>query len=345
MDAKELIKAKHDYDAAQRDLNAHRYAASAAFRNAHPDDLGFHFDPTSMDMSHEEVGRHLSLLEDKVLIMERFLTGAVLTREEFAALGVDQEEYAALKQEYYPVRQPIPDGLIVMTFDDSTLDHFTRAAPVLEAYGARGVFFTCEAEVGLDGGTGFSDKSRYMTWKQIAELDRRGHEIGNHSLRHSFGFLALGEDEKRTEVTQLEARCGIYGIRRPEVFAYPGGTCDRVSMDLLSQMGYAWARGDFYDSGRIGQSYYDPLTDSPLAIPGFNGAPMFDEKQLARAVSLASGGRVVVLAYHGVDNADFGRLSLSEQLDCIYDNGGRCVTFRDLSEYIDPYKAYRYWQL
>lgn len=345
MTALELFKAKRDYEARLRSMSAHRYAADISFRSAYPEDLGFRFDPTTMDLPHEEVGRRLRFLEDKILLVEKYLAREELSSDELSALCSEPEALEQLRREYFPIRKEIPLGLVIMTFDDSTVDHCTKAAPILEKFGAHGVFFTCEAEVGMDGGTGFSDKSRYMTWEQIVELSRCGHEIANHSLHHRFDFLQLSEDEKRAEVKGLEQRCSDAGISASGVFGYPGGACDPESMALLHSLGYRWARGDLVCSSRIGQNCYDPLADNPMAVPGFNGAPMFEEQQLERVVKQASGGRVAVLSYHGVDNGDFGKLGLEDQLRYIYSMGGRCITFRELEEYVDPVKAYEYHAL
>lgn len=345
MNATELIKIKRDYEKVSRSASVHRYVAMEEFRMSYPNDFGFRFDPTTMDIPHEEVGRRLQILEDKIMLVEKFLSKNTLSREELVGLGVDEAEFEAVKGQYYPLKKEIPDGLIIMTFDDSLIDHYTKAAPVLEEFGAKGSFFTCETKKGMDGGTGFEDKGRYMTWEQISELANRGHEIANHTMNHDFGFIHQSEETKTREIEALAKKCAVYGIAEPVVFGYPGGVCDQESVELVASLGYHWARGDLVGTGRVGQNVYDPLVDCPLAIPGFNGAPMFADAQLERVVEQAKDGRVAVLAYHGIDNGDFGRLSFRQQLECIYRAGGRCVSFADLEEYIDPLKAYKYWKL
>ena len=41
-------------------------------------------------------------------------------------------------------REPIPDRLVVLTFDDSVKSHFTVARPVLKRYGFGATFFITE---------------------------------------------------------------------------------------------------------------------------------------------------------------------------------------------------------
>src|SRR5215813_919462 len=79
-----------------------------------------------------------------------------------------------------PVRalEPIPDRLVVLTFDDSSKSHFTVARPLLRRLGFGATFFITE---GFD----FRDNKRdYMTWEEIAQLHRDGFEIGNHTRDH-----------------------------------------------------------------------------------------------------------------------------------------------------------------
>jgi len=64
------------------------------------------------------------------------------------------------------VQAPVPDKLVVLTFDDSVASHYSVVRPMLQKYGLTATFFITE---------GFSfptNKQDYMTWAQIAELDR-----------------------------------------------------------------------------------------------------------------------------------------------------------------------------
>ena len=60
--------------------------------------------------------------------------------------------------------EPIPDKLVVLTFDDSAKSHYTTVRPILKRYGFGATFFITE---GFDFPT---NKTDYMTWEQIAEL-------------------------------------------------------------------------------------------------------------------------------------------------------------------------------
>jgi peptidoglycan/xylan/chitin deacetylase (PgdA/CDA1 family) len=66
--------------------------------------------------------------------------------------------------------------VVTLTFDDNPKGHLSIAAPVLERYGFRGTFNIVCDWVGMD--------ARRMTWDDIRELRRRGHEIASHTLWH-----------------------------------------------------------------------------------------------------------------------------------------------------------------
>src|SRR2546423_5604226 len=74
--------------------------------------------------------------------------------------------------------EPIPEKLVVLTFDDSKASQYSVVRPILKRYGFGATFFISE-------GFGFpTNKQDYMTWAQVAELHRDGFEIGNHTRDH-----------------------------------------------------------------------------------------------------------------------------------------------------------------
>src|SRR5262245_61400576 len=76
------------------------------------------------------------------------------------------------------VLEPVPDKLVVLTFDDSKASHYTVVRPLLKKYSFGATFFITE------GFTFRTNKDDYLTWEQIAELHRDGFEIGNHTRDH-----------------------------------------------------------------------------------------------------------------------------------------------------------------
>src|SRR3954468_11762014 len=144
--------------------------------------------------------------------------------------------------------EPIPDKLVVLTFDDASRSHVTVAAPLLKKHGFGATFFVTE---GFDFST---NKRDYMTWDDIARLHRDGFEIGNHTRDHK---APSARDPKgtREQLEAINARCLAHGIPRPVSLAYPGNVLDKDVLPILHGLGIEFARRGgspeySYDKGR-----------------------------------------------------------------------------------------------
>lgn len=347
MDARKLLRVMQQYTARMRSMAPERYSAMQEFI----DSCSGALNPPKMEAgrSPDEIRRELGLLEERTALLRQLLAGSWPDDETMRkALGVGPIELEEAREALFPIIRPVPDKLVLMTFDDATLDHIEQAAPILEKHGGKGNFFVCEMERGMFGGPGFADKTRFMTWEQIRQLHDRGHEIVNHSMHHDPEAYKTGSDEYvRAEATLLEAHCADAGIPKPTVFGCPGGQCTARHENILHEQGYLWARGDMQGDAfhRSGCAHYDPLVDSPLAMPSFNSAPMMTRERFAEVVNGATNGRVAVMAYHTVDGHDFETMTFEEQVALVYELGGRCITFRELAGYIDPTRAWEYTHL
>src|SRR5688572_26018716 len=111
--------------------------------------------------------------------------------------------------------EPVPDKLVVLTFDDSSASHHAIAAPLLKRYGFGATFFITE------GFTFRTNKTDYMTWEQIAELHRDGFEIGNHTRDH-LGITERTVPRLAEQLAAINDRCREHGIPTPVSFAWPG---------------------------------------------------------------------------------------------------------------------------
>ena len=88
----------------------------------------------------------------------------------------------------------VPDRLVALTFDDGPKSQYTFAAPLLKECGFNATFYITE------GLRFLVDKERYMTWEEVAALDRDGFEIGNSPSRNGRQFSPAhepGGDNKR----------------------------------------------------------------------------------------------------------------------------------------------------
>jgi hypothetical protein len=99
--------------------------------------------------------------------------------------------------------EPIPDRLVVLTFDDASKSHHDVARPLLLKYKFGATFFVCE---GFDFPT---NKKDYMTWEEITRLHKDGFEKQTNNNKVFASPFAACKDAtgKRWVVTGWE-RCG-----------------------------------------------------------------------------------------------------------------------------------------
>lgn len=130
----------------------------------------------------------------------------------------------------------VPEGrraMVSFTFDDNTLDHLLVAAPELEKRGWRGTFF-------VNPHSNNRYVSMHLNWEQIAELHRRGHEIGNHSMSHGhFKKYAAARqwDALAWEISEAERQIREHLGCRPRTYTAPYGETPEFVTRLLAANG------------------------------------------------------------------------------------------------------------
>ena len=236
------------------------------------------------------------------------------------------------------LREPVPDKLVVLTFDDSVASQYHVVRPLLKKAGFGATFFITE------GFSFVSNKVEYLTWQQIAELHRDGFEIGNHTQSH-MGASAGTLGRLRQEVQYIANRCVENGIPRPVSFGYPGNAIHPGALPILKRLGIRFARRgaqpEFaYETGR--GVAFEPGRDDALLVPTTGDArPTWTLDDLKRAVSAAKEGRVAVLQFHGVPDREHPWVNtpaerFTEYVEWLKANGYRCIALRDLERYVDP---------
>src|SRR5437588_10435634 len=131
--------------------------------------------------------------------------------------------------------EPVPDKLVVLTFDDSVASQYTFVAPLLKKYKFGATFFITE------GFSFITNKKDYMTWEQIADLYRQGFEIGNHTRDHA-NVKNLSREALREQLEVINKQCVLHRIPRTTSFAYPGNTIGSNVWPLLEELGIKFAR-------------------------------------------------------------------------------------------------------
>ena len=233
---------------------------------------------------------------------------------------------------------PIPDGLVVLTFDDGAKSQLTFAAPLLQRYGFGATFYVTE---GLNF---LKNKKRYLTWEEVRELHESGFEIGNHT-RHHKNVATQSAEELLADLVHIDQRCQEFGIPVPETFCYPGYRISTDAVRVLDERGFIFARRGVdpeYPHNQEGGRgpAYDPTVHPPLLIPttGASG-PNWSFDDFLWAIDQARDGRIAVLTFHGVPDLDHAwvhtepdefetYMSLLKERQCTV------ISVRDLKQYV-----------
>jgi len=219
------------------------------------------------------------------------------------------------------LRKPIPDKLVVLTFDDGPASHATIVAPILKSLGFGGSFYVCDFD-------SFSTrKDWYMTWRQMKAMAADGLEIGNHTKGHA-GGASIGP------FLDMEDELLANSVPKPTTVAWPVFQVNTGTYPDLASHGYTFGRGGHFRP-------YRPTVDNPFDVPCLGCGTM---EELVQSVRQAIDGKIVVLTYHGVPDIEHAACSLDPavfkmQMQYLKDNHYKVVALRDLAEYIDPVKA------
>jgi peptidoglycan/xylan/chitin deacetylase (PgdA/CDA1 family) len=130
--------------------------------------------------------------------------------------------------------------LLLYTFDDGRESNYTVAAPLLESFGGRGVFFVVPAfaqcadhkqafsfyrtRINPDSKRGEEDAEDWLPMNpvQIADLAARGHAIGNHSLTHA-KLVDLSSEQLEREIGESALTLAAWTKGNIDAFAWTFG--------------------------------------------------------------------------------------------------------------------------
>lgn len=227
------------------------------------------------------------------------------------------------------LKRPIPDILIVLSFDDAPVSHYSTVAPLLKKHGFKATFFVCEFP------PNFNDNSKYMNWTQIKKLDKMGFEIGNHTQSHKH-VNKLSKENFIQQLQYIENKCDSLKIKKSLSFAYPGYDYNLDVIATLQEQGYILARAG-------GSRAYNPLEDNPFLIPSW-ATNANNKEQIMDAFQEAKNGKIVVLTIHGVPDIEHPWVNtppdlFKEYLDYLDRNNFKVIALKDLNQYINFKKA------
>lgn len=164
-------------------------------------------------------------------------TGLTVSAADFEAM------MSYLKQAgYQPVRAaqlfralfedvPLPEKPVMLTFDDGYLDNYQIAAPVLGKYGFPAIINVVTDRMGT---------TEYMSWDQVAELDRKGNDIGSHTASHP-DLTTLSAAALKHELFDSAAVISSYLGHPVYWLCYPAGAYDADVIRYAREGGYLLA--------------------------------------------------------------------------------------------------------
>ena len=149
--------------------------------------------------------------------------------------------------DHYVDGKPLPDGAVLITFDDGYRDNLENALPILRRHGYPAVLF---APIGFLGEnrplpheerlTEQGIRNRTLDWGELCELEAEGVRVECHGISHRpVAELALDEAAREICVSKLRLE---EALGRPvQAFAYvKGSEADYrpVHLSLVRQAGY-----------------------------------------------------------------------------------------------------------
>ena len=203
---------------------------------------------------------------------------------------------------------------VALTFDDSLKDHLLIAAPMLEERGWRGTFCIVTDRIGKD--------DNHLTWDDVRELVRRGHEIATHTKSHPnlVSLLEKGKEEEvrreiRDSADKIAAETGI----APRFLFTPFVSQNETTARICRELGLRQAAGARHNFGsnncdRVaslvadlrarGVERADILTHGVSAADHGGWCPFADRdsfrKHLDTLAELERRGEIVVTDYDGM---------------------------------------------
>ncbi len=130
---------------------------------------------------------------------------------------------------------------LVITLDDGYEDNFTKALPILIKYNATATIFITTELIGKK-----YLEQKMLNENQIIELNRRGMEIGSHTITHP-NLTTISENQLKIELEQSKRK--LEKIIKTDVtsFSYPTGFYNKAVIEICKKAEYKAACTLFYN--------------------------------------------------------------------------------------------------
>ena len=189
------------------------------------------------------------------------------------------------------------EKIVVLTFDDAVKSHITFVAPLLKEKGFGATFFVTQEWM--------QDTVNFMNWQDVADLQRMGFEIGNHSWSHIPFDTKESVELMKRDLERLDSAFIANGISKPVSFAYPGNFFCPETIIELEKLGYRFARRGMQPEIPYGKIAFGPLfnpkINNRLIIPTTADAyPEWTLDYFKTIIDRAEPGKAIILQFHGV---------------------------------------------
>lgn len=156
-----------------------------------------------------------------------------------------------------------PSKSVVVTLDDGYLDNYQYAYPIFKKYNVKGNFMIA---TGLVGG------ADYMSWENIKEMAGSGLAyFTDHTWSH-YGVGYGSADKVKYEIITAKQQLQENTGQAVNVFTYPYGSFNDLSISILKQEGFAGAFstifGDVQCDSFIMALHRRRIGNSPLSTYG-----------------------------------------------------------------------------
>lgn len=127
-----------------------------------------------------------------------------------------------------PLRTPLPEHTVVLTFDDGYIGNYTRAFPLLIKYHMTAVFFVATRLIGMP---------LMMRWEHLREMAAAGMSIQSHTASHPF-LKQLSDEavarELRESKVAIQNELGV----PVDYLSLPNGSCGASCGAIAAGAGY-----------------------------------------------------------------------------------------------------------
>ena len=196
-----------------------------------------------------------------------------------------------------PLHAATPNTVVTIGFDDGYADQYLVARPLLTAHGMDATFYV---------NTGFTGDADRMSWAQLTDLFNDGNEIAGHTLHH-VNVKKLKLAAATTEICDDRQNLIDHQLGTPVSFAYPFGSHDAFSEQIVASCGYTSGRGvSGVTERKVFAETIPPLEPYATRTPPNpkQGTTLDTIKSYVTAAETHGGGWVQYVFHHVCDQCD-----------------------------------------